>query len=118
MKGGDLGLSGGYELRVGLVGDPSDDKILGVVVVVQVVEVLRPKLLVGTLKRGGGVVMRRRTGCHVSSQRWTVAGMKGWETEVERRGSTRVGERWERGRDRWERRERRGRGMRVGVDKR
>ena len=54
----------------------------------------------------------------MSSQRWTVAGVKGWETEVERREGTRVGERWERGRDRWERRERRGRGMRVGVDER
>ena len=52
------------------------------------------------------------------SQRWTVAGVKGWETEVERREGMRMGERWERGMNRWERRERRGRRMRVGVDKR
>ena len=54
----------------------------------------------------------------VLSQMWTVAGVKGWEKEVERQKGMRMGERWERGGNRWERRKRRGRRMRVGVDKR
>ena len=77
VKGGDLGFSGSYKLRVGFVSEPSDNKFLGAVVVLQAFCKIHLKLHVGAFKRGGGLVTCRRIRCHVSSKRWTVAGVKG-----------------------------------------